>query len=383
MQNAVHFGAGNIGRGFVALMLTKSDFHVTFLDVNDKVIQALKQRGEYTVGLVGETMSVEKVTNVTGINSAKDPDAVFNALLDADLITTAVGPSILPIIAKQLVPAMIARCANDVQRYLNIIACENTIGGSHQLETALRALLDDKTNTYLNQWVGFPNAAVDRIVPNQVNEDPLHVNVEPFFEWVVDSEKIKGGLLIDGVHFTDRLDAFIERKLFTVNTGHASCAYAAYLKQIETIPEAMKDSEIVAFVESVIRETGQLIVSKYGFSLIEQEAYIQKTLKRFANPYIVDEVVRVARSPMRKLSSQDRFVKPVVELINLGLSADCLLRSMANALRYDCEGDAEAAQIQTMIREHGIADTVSRLTGWPIDNNLVEKLVDIYNSISN
>ncbi len=383
MQNAVHFGAGNIGRGFVALLLTKSDFHVTFLDVNDKVIQALKQRGEYTVGLVGETMSVEKVTNVTGINSAKDPDAVFNALLAADLITTAVGPSILPIIAKQLVPAMIARCANDVQRYLNIIACENTIGGSHQLEIALRALLDDKTNAYLSQWVGFPNAAVDRIVPNQVNEDPLHVNVEPFFEWVVDSEKIKGGLLIDGVHFTDRLDAYIERKLFTVNTGHASCAYAAYLKQIETIPEAMKDSEIVGFVESVIRETGQLIVSKYGFSLIEQETYIQKTLKRFANPYIVDEVVRVARSPMRKLSSQDRFVKPVSELVSLGLSADSLLRSMANALHYDYEGDSEAVQIQTMIREHGIADTVSRLTGWSIENNLVAKLSDIYMSLSN
>jgi len=383
MQNAVHFGAGNIGRGFVALLLTKSDFHVTFLDVNDKVIQALKHRGEYTVGLVGETMSVEKVTNVTGINSAKDPDAVFHALLDADLITTAVGPSILPIIAKQLVPAMIARCANDVQRYLNIIACENTIGGSHQLETALRALLDDKTNAYLSQWVGFPNAAVDRIVPNQVNEDPLHVNVEPFYEWVVDRDEVKGGLLIEGVHFTDRLDAFIERKLFTVNTGHASCAYAAYLKHIETIPEAMKDSEIVTFVESVIRETGQLIVSKYGFSMVEQEAYIQKTLKRFANPYIVDEVVRVARSPMRKLSSQDRFVKPVVELINLGLSADSLLRSMANALRYDYEGDAEAVQIQTMIREHGVADTVSRLTGWPIDHILVEKLADIYNSISN
>ena len=46
MKQAVHFGAGNIGRGFIGLLLTKSDYHVTFLDVNDTVIAALKQRHE-------------------------------------------------------------------------------------------------------------------------------------------------------------------------------------------------------------------------------------------------------------------------------------------------------------------------------------------------
>ena len=52
MKNAVHFGAGNIGRGFIGLLLTQSGYHVTFLDVNDVVIQALKQRKSYTVELV-------------------------------------------------------------------------------------------------------------------------------------------------------------------------------------------------------------------------------------------------------------------------------------------------------------------------------------------
>ena len=207
MKQAVHFGAGNIGRGFIGLLLTQSDYYVTFLDVNDTVIQALKQRNEYTVELVGETMESIRIINVTGVNSRTEPQLTQDSLNQAELITTAVGPSILPIIAKSLVQTIEYRSLNQIQSYLNIIACENTIGGSYQLETALRALLSPEARSYLDQWVGFPNAAVDRIVPNQVNEDSLLVKVEPFFEWVIDTKGIKGSLTIEGANFTDRLEA--------------------------------------------------------------------------------------------------------------------------------------------------------------------------------
>lgn len=378
MKQAVHFGAGNIGRGFIGLLLTKSGYKVTFLDVNDVVIQALKQRQQYTVELVGESTTSETVTNVTGINSKTETEAANVALFNADLITTAVGPSILPIIAKQLAPIIQQRASEKVERYLNIIACENTIGGSKQLENALRGLLSLEAIEHLDKWVGFPNAAVDRIVPNQVNEDPLHVKVEPFFEWVVDTRSIKGELSIEGVHFTDKLEAFIERKLFTVNTGHATCAYAAYRKEIITIPEAMQDKEIVDLVQDVIRETGTLIQTKYGFDPIEQENYIQKTIKRFKNPYIIDEVTRVGRSPLRKLSPQDRFIKPMLELNERGLSTQALQRSVANCLHYDYEKDDEALKLQSAIIEKGVAQALADATGLPLDSKLVKQIVERY-----
>ena len=378
MKHAVHFGAGNIGRGFIGLLLTKSGYEVTFLDVNDVVIQALKERGQYTVELVGETTTCITVTHVTGINSKTEQEAANNALFDADLITTAVGPSILPIIARQLVATIEKRAVEKTERFLNIIACENTIGGSKQLENALRAHLSPEALAHLESWVGFPNAAVDRIVPNQVNEDPLLVKVEPFFEWVVDTRSIKGELQIEGVHFTDKLEAFIERKLFTVNTGHATCAYAAYRKGIATIPEAMQEKEIAELVQDVIRETGMLIIVKYGFDPVEQENYIQKTITRFKNPYIVDEVTRVGRSPLRKLSPQDRFIKPISELSERGLSTRALRRSVANCLHYDFPQDDEALKLQNAIEEKGVAQALADATGLPIESKLVAQIAEIY-----
>jgi mannitol-1-phosphate 5-dehydrogenase len=378
MKQAVHFGAGNIGRGFIGLLLTKSDYYVTFLDVNDTVITALKQRHEYTVELVGETTESIQVVNVTGVNSRNEPELTQASLNQASLITTAVGPSILPIIAKTLVQTIEYRTLNQVQSYLNIIACENTIGGSYQLETALRNLLSDDAIKYLDRWVGFPNAAVDRIVPNQANEDPLLVKVEPFYEWVIDTKGIKGQLTIEGVHFTDRLEAFIERKLFTVNTGHATVAYAAYRKAHQTIPDALKDKEIEDLLIGVLSETSAYLVRQYGFDEAAQNKYMFKTVQRFKNPYVVDEVVRVARGVLRKLSDNDRFIKPLKECHRVGLPIDHLVISIANALHYDALDDAEAVKLQELIRSKGLAETLADVTGLSTNSELIARITEQY-----
>lgn len=378
MKQAIHFGAGNIGRGFIGLLLTQSDYQVTFLDVNDTVIAALQQRGEYTVELVGETTESIQVVNVTGVNSRNEPELTQASLNQASLITTAVGPSILPIIAKTLVQTIEYRTIQQVQSYLNIIACENTIGGSYQLETALRRLLSDEAIKYLDRWVGFPNAAVDRIVPNQVNDDPLLVKVEPFYEWVIDTKGIKGQLIIEGVHFTDRLEAFIERKLFTVNTGHATVAYAAYRKAHQTIPDALKDKEIEDLLIGVLSETSAYLVRQYGFDEAAQKKYMFKTVQRFKNPYVVDEVVRVARGVLRKLSDNDRFIKPLKECHRVGLPIDHLVISIANALHYDASDDAEAVKLQELIRSKGLAETLADITGLSASSELIARITEQY-----
>ncbi|PKM63888.1 MAG: mannitol-1-phosphate 5-dehydrogenase [Firmicutes bacterium HGW-Firmicutes-20] len=378
MKQAVHFGAGNIGRGFIGLLLTQSEYHVTFLDVNDTVIAALKQRNEYTVELVGETIESIQVVNVTGINSRNEPELTQLALNQASLITTAVGPSILPMIAKTLVSTIEYRASNQIQSYLNIIACENTIGGSYQLETQLRVLLSDEAIKYLDQWVGFPNAAVDRIVPNQVNEDPLHVKVEPFYEWVIDTKGIKGSFTIEGAHFTDRLEAFIERKLFTVNTGHATVAYAAYREGYKTIFESLKDEKVERLLTGVLSETSAYLVNQYGFDEEAQKKYMLKTIQRFKNPYVIDEVGRVARGVLRKLSSNDRFIKPLKECNRVGLPVDHLVTSIANALHYDASDDAEAVKLQELIKSRGLKETLIEITGLQVSNELIARIVEQY-----
>ena len=52
---AVHFGAGNIGRGFVGLLLHRAGYQLVFTDVIDPLIDALNTTPNYLVKKVGAT----------------------------------------------------------------------------------------------------------------------------------------------------------------------------------------------------------------------------------------------------------------------------------------------------------------------------------------
>ena len=54
MKNAVHFGAGNIGRGFIGLLLSKSGYHVTFIDIIDSLVDDINAQKKYHVQITGK-----------------------------------------------------------------------------------------------------------------------------------------------------------------------------------------------------------------------------------------------------------------------------------------------------------------------------------------
>ncbi|WP_068784652.1 mannitol-1-phosphate 5-dehydrogenase [Paenibacillus phocaensis] len=363
-MKAVHFGAGNIGRGFIGLLLSRSGYEVCFVDVNEKLVSELARRKEYPVTLASDQRETAIVRGVTAINSMNDPVAAARAIAGADVVTTAVGVTVLKHIAGTIAQGLMLRKSNAAAAPLHVIACENAIGGSSQLKEHVYAQLDEATRKWADANVAFPDAAVDRIVPLQQHEDPLQVVVEPFYEWAVDQSQMFDGFhRVEGVHYVDRLEPYIERKLFTVNTGHCSAAYMGYLQGHATIQEAMNDEKVVHHVRAVLSETGAVLMAKHGFSSAEHQAYIDTTLERFANPALTDEVSRVGRSPIRKLSAGDRLVSPATQAYERELGYGYLALTMAMALRFESPDDPEAAELLASLREVGASQTLAKYTG--------------------
>lgn len=363
-MKALHFGAGNIGRGFIGLLLAQNGFQVTFADVSDVLIEEIKKKGNYRVILADETHEIIPVSGVSGINSQKEPEELKAAVLDADLITTAVGVSIVPHIGRSLLAGIRERLSIEPIKPFSIIACENAVGATEVLKAALFEALTEKERVLAEKYIGFPNSAVDRIVPMQKNENLLDVQVEPFFEWVVEKDALKGPLEnLEGVHYVENLTPYIERKLFTVNTGHGATAYFGLLKGHKTVLEAAEDDEVEKSVRGVLAETSSYIVQRYGFDAVEHQAYVEKILARFKNPYISDDLTRVARSPIRKLSPRDRFVKPALGLIDLGEEPRNLASALAALLLYTNEEDAEAVTLQNDLRTLGLTEVLKKYAG--------------------
>jgi mannitol-1-phosphate 5-dehydrogenase len=354
---AVHFGAGNIGRGFVAQFLHESGYEVVFADVSEDLIGALQSQSSYRVHEIGEGARDHVVDGYRAINSATHEDEVVAAIASADLVTTAVGARILRFVAPVIAKGLAAR--PDAAAPLAVIACENAIGGTTMLAEHVRELDAAAADRAL-----FADCAIDRIVPEQ--HGGLDVTIEAFSEWVVDRRPFGGAEpAIVGITWVDDLRPFIERKLFTVNTAHAAAAYHGRDRGWVQIREALATPELQAEVRAVLAETKALLVAKHGFGDDEQQAYIEKTLTRISNPDLPDTCERVGRGPLRKLSRHERFIGPAAELAERGQPAWNLLNAVGAALRFDVPEDAESVELQALLASGqpaaSIAETITGL----------------------
>ncbi len=373
----MHFGAGNIGRGFVGLLLHEAGYEVVFADVADALIHQLDAADSYEVHEVGDQSAVKTVDNFRALNSSTQEAAVVAEISTADVVTTAVGANILKFVAPVIARGLASRPASLAP--LQVMACENAINATNLLRFEIESAWDNAAGE-LSDVAAFANTAVDRIVPNQEPGQGLDVTVETFYEWVIDRTPFGDSApIIPGATFVDELGPYIERKLFTVNTGHASAAYFGYAAGLEKISEAMAEPGVAGKVRSVLDETKQLLVAKHGFPESEQEAYVQKILGRFSNPYLPDTVTRVGRAPLRKLSRHERFIGPAAELAERGVTPVALLDAISAALRFDDGNDDEAVELAQVLAESDAAEATERITGLADTHPLfpqVQKLIE-------
>jgi mannitol-1-phosphate 5-dehydrogenase len=370
VMKAVHFGAGNIGRGFVGLILHEAGYEVVFVDVNAALIDALRSTPSYLVHEVGVDASTAKVDNYRALNSATHEADVVAEISTADVVTTAVGPNILRFVAPLIAKGIVARSLSRAQ--LAVIACENAINATD----TLRAEIQNAGLGGLEKAI-FANTAVDRIVPAQEEHVGLDVTVEGYFEWAIEIKPFGDDVPeIPSAHFVEDLAPFIERKLFTVNTGHATIAYNGFLTGATSISEAIADSAVLVETHAVLGETSALLVAKHSFDTATQRAYVKRNFERFANPDLTDTVERVGRQPLRKLGRNERFIGPAAQLVERGMQPVALLRAIGAALRFDVAEDQESQELKARLAELSAEDFTVSVTGLHPSHALYPLVVD-------
>ena len=380
---AIHFGAGNIGRGFIGALLTESGYFVVFADIDKNLIKDLNAHNSYEIHFLAEKERTEEVHSFTGVSSAEVPHAIASPR--TRLITTAVGPTILekiaPVIASGLKERRLANAGA-----LNVIACENMVGQTEMLKKYVQTHLSDEENAWLSEHIGFANCSVDRIIPaptSRFAKNPLDISVEEFSEWIVDETLLRAPIdpPVHGMTLTNSLQAYIERKLFTLNCGHAITAYLGFVHGLERVDQALANEKIMEDVRGALRESGAALVKKHGFDAKEHERYVERVFSRFTNPKLHDNVERVGRQPLRKLSKGDRLLGPTAMARAYDLPTDHLARGIAATFLFDVKSDSQSAEMIARINEIGIERAVAEYTGFEEGSKVHDEIVTAYREL--
>lgn len=148
----------------------------------------------------------------------------------------------------------------------------------------------------------------------------------------------------------------------------------------QTIRDAILDQKIRAVVQGAMEESGAVLIKRYAFDPQKHAAYIQKILGRFENPYLKDDVERVGRQPLRKLSAGDRLIKPLLGTLEYGLPHRNLVKGIAAAMHFRSEDDPQAQELAALIADKGPQAALAQISGLDAASDVVAEAVNDYNA---
>ena len=338
MDTLVQFGAGNIGRSFLGQLFSRGGYEVVFVDINDRLVEALNQRRAYRV-VVKHPDGRDEILNIENVCAihARDEEAVAQALAKARIAAISVGqhalPFVLPVIAKGL--------ALRGNRPLDIILAENLPNAAAFCRAALAKCLP--ADYPFDPLLGLVETSIGKMVPlmreEDLRKDPLWVFAEPYNDLILDRLAFRNPVPnVRGLKTVDHIQAYVERKLYIHNLGHSAAAYLGYRGNPSTdfIWEVLDRPGMLGEVKEAMMQAAAALCREHpeDFTLRDLEEHADDLLDRFRNRALGDTVHRAGRDLYRKLSRNDRLVGAILLGKKHGVPTHAISRVVAAAVHF-------------------------------------------------
>ena len=372
----VIFGAGSIGRSFIAPVFMDGGYEAVFVDVAPAILEALEERGAYDVVYKDDSGERRRrIAPVRGVDG-RDAAAVRRELEGAGCCVTCVGAGVLEGVLKGIAAAVRER---DSDRPLDVILAENLKGaGSLAREIFAEAGTGAR--------VGIVETSIGKMVPIMPDDaaqgDPLLCWAEPFNTLIVDAEGFAGPIpRAPDLRAEAPIAPWVARKLYIHNFGHAAAAYLGRraLPDARYVWEVMEDADVSAAAARAMRIAGAALCREFPDVFTPQavDEHISDLIRRFANRALGDTLYRVGRDLRRKLHRSDRVVGALELVRKHGLDTGAPLDVFRAALCFDAPGADSAIRALS-------ADTESFLEGVVgIDGAAEPELAGLLRSVLN
>lgn len=345
-EKIIVFGAGKIGRSFIGQVFNRSGYEVVFVDISRRLIDLINQRKEYSIIIMdGDKKETLAIHNIRGIY-LDDEESIVAEIKDTGIVSLSVGQqglkAAIPVIAKSL----IARRENYGDLPLDIIIAENMRNADEFLRDELKKYLP--VNYPFDKLVGLVETSIGKMVPimtqKDINEDPLQIFAEPYNSLIVAKNGFRNPIP-DSPFLApkDNIKAWVDRKLFIHNMGHATVAYLGF----ETYPDAiyiyevLENRKIFKKVRKTMLQSADILQALYPEEFTHQQLkdQIDNLLHRFRNRSLGDTIFRVGCDLFRKLGPEDRLVAPIRAALRVGKPYNLILHVLKAGIVFKAKDE--------------------------------------------
>ena len=338
---AVIFGAGKVGRGFLAQLLTRAGWKIHFVDSNKDLIDALAV-GSYQLC----NLATGEVEAISGFTASCDDWR----LEQADLVLTSLGGNGLEDWAASIA---------GFDREIDIILAEN-----HPAPAALVRQHIDSENVGISQ-AQVLRSCIEPTAEQVAELGPLTVQIQDHWTLPLDADALRRPELLQSVTGFTPKTAFateLTRKLYTYNCVNAMVCYLGHLAGHQWLADAANDSVISALALAAGRESSAALVAAFDFDADEQQEWCERALAKYQDTTIRDPLERNARDPLRKLGRHERLLGPIHLCLQHDLPYDNLMLGLAAALRYREVSDEAAERLEKLVSAHGEVGALTQMT---------------------
>ena len=172
-----------------------------------------------------------------------------------------------------------------------------------------------------------------------MENDPLLVYAEPYNTLILDKKATKNPIPeVAGLAPKMNMAAWVDRKSFIHNLGHAAAAYYGFLKypQMIYLYEIMGKEDVYMTAKTAMLQAADVLMTHYPgeFTKTDLVAHIDDLLHRFSNKSLGDTVFRVGQDLYRKLGPEDRLVGVIKMALKYRMPYDKILFIIACAMNF-------------------------------------------------
>lgn len=334
MNKILIFGAGRIGRSFIGQLFSLGGYKVIFVDINAALVHALKERKSYPVIIRSDKRDDTMIIRNINALHLSDKRRILKEVESVSLIATAVGQANLPDIIPILARGIRKKMDRQEHPYTDIIIAENLRNAASYFQDKLSSFF---TPQEIKANIGLIETSIGKMVPlmtqSDLEKDITQVFAEPYNTLILDGKGFLNPMPdIKGLAPKDNMKAWVDRKSFIHNLGHAAAVYFGFLKHPECtlLSELLTDPEIIDFARSTMIQSGNILRSMHPGEFSEEDilVHIEDLLERFLNRKLGDTVFRVGMDLYRKLGKEDRLAGVIHQALKRNMPYDKILYAL-------------------------------------------------------